>query len=63
MPDLKIRHQEYPHGRFRHAERLLMQSGLTVSEICYEVGFTSPRYFSKCYKEFYGYLPSKAKRG
>ena len=49
--------------RLRHAERLLMQSGLTVSEICYEVGFTSPRYFSKCYKEFYGYLPSEAKRG
>ena len=48
--------------RLRHAERLLMQSGLTVSEICYEVGFTSPRYFSKCYKDFYGYVPSKAKR-
>ncbi|MBR6363038.1 MAG: response regulator [Bacteroidales bacterium] len=48
--------------RLRHAERLLMQSGLTISEICYEVGFTSPRYFSKCYKEFYGYLPSQAKR-
>jgi signal transduction histidine kinase/ligand-binding sensor domain-containing protein/DNA-binding response OmpR family regulator len=49
--------------RLRHAERLLMQSGLSVSEICYEVGFTSPRYFSKCYKELYGYLPSEAKRG
>ena len=48
--------------RLRHAERLLMQSGLTISEICYEVGFTSPRYFSKCYKDFYGYVPSKAKR-
>lgn len=49
--------------RLRHAERLLIQGGLTVSEICYEVGFTSPRYFSKCYKELYGYLPSEAKRG
>ena len=48
--------------RLRHAERLLMQSGLTISEICYEVGFTSPRYFSKCYRDFYGYVPSKAKR-
>ncbi len=48
--------------RLRHAERLLMQSGLTISEICYEVGFSSPRYFSKCYKELYGYLPSEAKR-
>ena len=48
--------------RLRHAERLLMQSGLTISEICYEVGFTSPRYFSKCYKDFFGYVPSKAKR-
>ena len=49
--------------RLRHAERLLIQGGLTISEICYEVGFTSPRYFSKCYKELYGYLPSEAKRG
>ena len=48
--------------RLRHAERLLMQSGLTISEICYEVGFTSPRYLSKCYKEFFGYVPSKARR-
>lgn len=49
--------------RLRHAERLLMQSGLTVSEISYEVGFTSPRYFSKCYKDLFGYLPSEARRG
>ena len=49
--------------RLRHAERLLIQGGLTISEICYEVGFTSPRYFSRCYKELYGYLPSEAKRG
>ena len=49
--------------RLRHAERLLIKGGLTVAEICYEVGFTSPRYFSKCYKDLYGYLPSEAKRG
>lgn len=30
---------------------------LNISEICYELGFTSPRYFSKCFKSFYGVSP------
>lgn len=45
--------------RLRHAEQLLMKSQLSISEIAYSVGFSSSRYFSKCYKELYGYLPSQ----
>ncbi|MGI6224063.1 MAG: two-component regulator propeller domain-containing protein [Prevotella sp.] len=49
--------------RLRHAEKLVIKSQLTVAEIGYKVGFASPRYFSKCYKELFGYLPSQYKRG
>ena len=31
---------------------------LTGSEIAYEVGFSSPSYFTKCYKEFFGESPT-----
>ncbi len=48
--------------RLRHAERLLAESQLTVSEIAYRVGFSSQRYFSKCFKDLYGYMPSQYKR-
>ena len=29
-----------------------------VSEVAYSVGFSSPAYFSKCFKEEFGYPPS-----
>src|SRR5574344_116624 len=44
--------------RLRHAEQLLRQSQLSVSEISYQVGFNNPRYFSKYFKEMYGVMPS-----
>jgi signal transduction histidine kinase/ligand-binding sensor domain-containing protein/DNA-binding response OmpR family regulator len=47
--------------RLRHAEQLLMKSQLSISEIAYRVGFSSQRYFSKCYKDLYGYMPSQYK--
>lgn len=48
--------------RLRHAEQLLMKSQLSISEISYMVGFSSQRYFSKCYKDLFGYMPSRYKR-
>ena len=48
--------------RLRHAERLLVQSQLSIAEISYKVGFSSTRYFSRCFKDLYGYLPSKYKK-
>ncbi|HSW53579.1 MAG TPA: helix-turn-helix domain-containing protein [Ignavibacteriaceae bacterium] len=29
-----------------------------VSEVAYSVGFSSPSYFSRCFKEEFGYPPS-----
>lgn len=45
--------------RLKRAERLLKQGGRTVSEVSYEVGFSSPSYFAKCFKEHFGHLPSE----
>ena len=48
--------------RLNKALELLNQSGLTVSEISYRVGFGSPAYFNKCFHEHFGYPPGEAKR-
>lgn len=44
--------------RLERASALLASGSLTVSEISYEVGFSSPSYFAKCYKEQYGESPT-----
>jgi signal transduction histidine kinase/DNA-binding response OmpR family regulator len=46
-------------ARLKKAASLLVSSGLSISEICYEVGFTSPSYFTKCYRAEYGESPSE----
>lgn len=43
--------------RLKRAEILLMQGGKTIAEVAYEVGFSSPSYFSKCFKDYFGCLP------
>ncbi len=47
--------------RLKRAAQLLRESQLNVSEIAYEVGFNSPKYFSKYFKEEFGVLPSDYK--
>ena len=46
-------------ARMRRADRLLATTDKSVSEIAYEVGFSSPSYFTKCYREFFGRTPNK----
>ena len=46
-------------SRLKRAASLLASSGMTVAEIAYEVGFTSPSYFTKCYKEQFGESPTE----
>ena len=43
--------------RLERAAELLKTEPLTVSEISYRVGFGSPSYFIKCFREHYGYPP------
>lgn len=44
--------------RLKSAQQLLASSDLTIAEITYQVGFTSPSYFTKCYKEYFGENPN-----
>ncbi len=46
-------------ARLKKASTLISSSDMTIAEICYEVGFTSPSYFSKCYKEYFGESPTE----
>lgn len=46
-------------ARLKKAASLLASSEKTISEITYEVGFTSPSYFTKCYKEYFGESPTE----
>ncbi len=45
--------------RLERAAQLLRKSGMNISEVCYDVGFMNPVYFSKCFKKKYGILPSE----
>ena len=37
---------------------LLLSTDMTIAEICYETGFNTPSYFTRCFKEYYNKLPS-----
>ena len=43
--------------RLQRAAALLSSTTKTVAEIAFEVGFNTPGYFSKCFKEQYGKQP------
>ena len=44
--------------RLNEALQLLDKQNSNISEIAYNTGFSSPAYFSKCFNEAYGLLPS-----
>ncbi len=46
--------------RLKSAMELLKQDSFSVSEVSYKVGFSSTSYFTKCFREFYGYPPGEA---
>ena len=48
-------------ARLKAADTLLKTTDKTVSEIAYEVGFGTPSYFSKCYKELFGRHPGEGR--
>ncbi|MBS1681654.1 MAG: helix-turn-helix domain-containing protein [Bacteroidetes bacterium] len=45
--------------RLARAMELLRKSSLNVSEVSHQVGFNSPSYFIKCFREYYGYPPGE----
>jgi len=46
-------------ARLAKAKRLLESRSMSVSEVAYDVGFSAPSYFTKCFKEEYGMLPGE----
>jgi tetratricopeptide (TPR) repeat protein/AraC-like DNA-binding protein len=47
--------------RLKKALELLQKGTFTASEVAFQVGFSSPAYFNKCFHDFYGYPPGKVK--
>ncbi len=47
--------------RLARALEMLQEDRLTVAEVAYKVGFSSPTYFNTCFHELYGYPPGKLK--
>ena len=45
-------------ARLQKGRQLLERTDKTISEIAYEVGFTAPSYFTKCFKDEFGISPS-----
>ena len=49
------------NARLNRAYQLLLTTDMSVSEVAYAVGFTSPSYFTKCFKDEYGKVPGEAR--
>ena len=45
--------------RLQRAKCMIKEKKGTISEISYSVGFSSPQYFARCFKEEFGYPPSE----
>jgi TolB-like protein/AraC-like DNA-binding protein len=45
--------------RLKQAMEMLRKTSLNVSEVSHKVGFNSPSYFIKCFREYYGYPPGE----
>lgn len=44
--------------RLLKADELLRTTDMTVQQVALELCFSSPGYFTKCYKDYFGHLPS-----
>lgn len=45
--------------RLKEAMEILKQKEATVSEVSFQIGFSSSSYFIKCFREYYGYPPGE----
>jgi len=49
-------------ARLNRGYQLLLTTDKSVSEVAYQVGFSAPSYFTKCFKEEYGMLPGDLRK-
>jgi ligand-binding sensor domain-containing protein/signal transduction histidine kinase/DNA-binding response OmpR family regulator len=45
--------------RLKHSAKLILDGNRKISEIAYQVGFNDPKYFTRCFKKFFGKTPSE----
>lgn len=45
--------------RLQKALEILSTGAMSASEVSYSVGFSSPAYFTKCFREYFGYTPGE----
>ena len=45
--------------RLNRAKEMIKEQQGNISEIAYSVGFSSPAYFTKCFKDEFDYPPSE----
>lgn len=48
--------------RLHRAQQMLATTDLSIAEICYDTGFSTPSYFTKCYKDYFGELPNEYRK-
>ena len=49
--------------RLQRAKQIIeTESDVNISEVCYKVGFSSPSYFTKCFKAHFGVLPTEIEK-
>ena len=46
--------------RLHHALKILQKEEVTVAEVAYRTGFSSPGYLNTCFHQYYGYPPGEA---
>lgn len=47
--------------RLQKAKQLIENGNTNISDVCYKIGFSSPSYFTKCFKSYFGHLPTEVK--
>lgn len=47
--------------RLKKAFEMMQTEGITVSEVAFKLGFSSPSYFAACFREAFGYPPGEAR--
>lgn len=48
--------------KMNYARQLILNSGCTVLEAAYSVGYTEPYSFTRAFRKYFGYLPGELKR-
>ena len=44
--------------RLQRAKQLIKSGNTNITDVCFKVGFSSPSYFTKCFKNYFGTLPT-----